>query len=225
VTASPCIPLDELERVASLPPGDPLRRHVAECPRCSALVDSYMLFASPGDAADAPHVAAADARLAAFLEREIGAAPAPAPRPAVAPAPGRGPSWFERLTLRPAFALAAVAALALWPRGDSGPPVDALRGGPAAAALEVRAARLDDAGLSVEWNTVGGADAYEVRVYAADLSELARLNANGDTVLAVSPSELSFRAVPGQALLVRVFARAGGAERAASAPVPVATGL
>lgn len=231
MTVSPCIPLADLERVATLPPGDPSRRHVADCPRCSALVESYALFVEPGEAAAAPHVAAADARLTAFLAREIGvpalsSAPAPASaRPASARREG---SWLERLfapPLRPALAFGAVAiviaGVALWPRAAGRAPSDALRGDPGAPTVAVREARLDAAGLSVAWSAVAGADDYEVRVYSAELAELARLNANGDTVLTVPPSGLAFRAVPGQPLLLRVFARRGGEAIADSPPLPL----
>lgn len=222
MTVSPCIPPEDLERVAALPPDDPLRRHVAACPRCSALLDTYALFVDPGAAADAPHVAVADARLTAFLAREIGGAPAPA-----RPAPARG-SWLERRfgpALRPALAFGAiaivVAGIALWPRAAGHAPSEALRGGPGVPAPVVREARLDATGLRVAWSAAPGADDYEVRVYSAELAELARMNANGDTVLTVSPPALTFRVVPGQPLLVRVFALQGGAVLADSPPVPL----
>jgi hypothetical protein len=71
------------------------------------------------------------------------------------------------------------------------------------------------------WDPVADADAYEVRIYSDALAEIARLNANGDTMLIVPPSELSFRPVPGQSLLVRVDARRQGEVIASSPPIPL----
>jgi len=224
----PCLAPDELDGITDLAPSDPKRLHAATCPRCSALVASYARFTTPGPEADATHVDAADTQLTQFLAREIGI---PAPQAPTAPASSARKrhslldSLFN-LVRRPAFALGAIAAVTLavtfWPRPATHLPTDTVRGDAPSAPIVVREARLDAAGLRVTWSPVAGADAYEVRIYSAELTELARLNANGDTVLTVSPSALPFTPVPGQPLLVRVEARAGGAVIATAPPVPLA---
>jgi hypothetical protein len=231
MTLSPCLPLEELAALAESPASDPRRRHVSTCPRCRALTEAYGLYLEPGDAADAAHVARADSSLSAFLAREIGvpAAPSPERTPDAAAARREGRSWFERLrapVLRPALAFAVLAialgGVALWPRPAARGPSSSLRGERAAvASFTIREARLDAGGMVVSWESSPEADDYEVSVYSAELAELARLHANGDTVLTASPSELSFRIVPGQTLLVRVFARRGGDPIGASAPRPL----
>ncbi len=236
MTVSPCIPLEELAAVADLPATDPRRAHVAQCPRCGSLLDAYARFLEPGEAADAAHVAQADARLSEFLARTIGVAPSPAApaqpaRAPVAPRSKPGASWWAALfapAMRPAlgFVVAAIVlgGVVVWPRLAGHRPSDALRGGSRnapVAALEVRAADLGPAGLRVAWASVAGADAYEVRVYSESLAEIARLDANGDTVLTVSPSALPFRPQPGQSLLVRVDARRQGEVLASSPPLPL----
>jgi len=232
MTVTPCLPLEELALVAELPASDPRRAHVATCPRCGALVDAYTRFAEPGADADAPHVAAADARLSEFLAKTIGVAPAAAPAPTLRPAPRE--SWWAALfapAMRPAlgFVVAAIVlgGIVVWPRLAEHGPTDTLRGGPRhpdAPTLLVRSAGLHVDGLHIAWSAVPGADAYEVRVFSDGLAEIARLDANGDTVLTVPPSALPFRASPGQSLLVRVDARAHGTVIASSAPTPLMVG-
>jgi len=227
VTVTPCIPLEELAAVAELPASDPRRAHVAQCPRCGALLDAYARFLEPGAEADAAHVAAADTRLSEFLARTLGA-PAPARAPArTAPRT----SWWAALfapAMRPAlgFVMAAIVlgGIVVWPRLAGRGPADALRGGSQRATvptLRITDATLGVAGLRMAWESVADADAYEVRIYSDALAEIARLNANGDTMLIVPPSELSFRPVPGQPLLVRVDARRHGEVIASSPPIPL----
>ena len=225
MTVTPCMPIEELATGAELPTTDPRRAHVAQCPRCGALLDAYARFIEPGAEADAPHVAHADARLSAFLARTIGAAPE------AVRTPTRTSWWAARFApaMRPAFGFVVAAivlgGIVVWPRLAEYGPAEVLRGGstdPNAPALHVRSAGLGVDGLHLAWNAVPGADAYEVRVYSERLDEIARLNANGDTVLTVSPSALPFRPAAGQSLLVRVDARARGELLASSPPTPLA---
>jgi hypothetical protein len=238
VTVSPCIPLEELAVLAELPASDPRRAHVAQCPRCGALLDAYARFLEPGADADAAHVAAADVRLSEFLARTIGAPASPAAAPAPARATARTEprtSWWSALfapAMRPAlgFVVAAIVlgGIVVWPRRAGRGPVDTLRGGSQRAAvptLRITDATLGVAGLRLAWDPVADADAYEVRVYSDALAEIARLNANGDTMLIVPPSALPFRPVPGQSLLVRVDARRHGEVIASSPPLPLSVAL
>jgi hypothetical protein len=237
MTVTPCLPLEDLALVAELPAIDPRRAHVAQCPRCGALLDAYARFLDPGADAAAPHVAHADARLSDFLARTIGVAPDAASAPVVTaapPRPARRTSWWAGLfapAMRPAlgFVVAAIVlgGIVVWPRLAEHGPGDTLRGGSPdldTSALRIRAAGLGVDGLHVAWNAVPGADAYEVRVYSEGLAEIARLDASGDTVLTVSPPMLPVRASPGQSLLVQVDARARGAVIASSAPTPLTVG-
>jgi len=59
----PCIPLEELARVASLPATDSARRHLDTCPRCRARLTLVRDFESPRDGLQLPDEAAADARM------------------------------------------------------------------------------------------------------------------------------------------------------------------
>jgi hypothetical protein len=234
VTVTPCIPLEELAAVADLPASDPRRAHVAQCPRCGALLDAYARFLEPGAEADAAPVGAADVRLSEFLARTIGVPATPAATPAPARAPARTApraSWWAALfapAMRPAlgFVVAAIVlgGIVVWPRLAGRGPTDALRGGSqrtAVLTLRITDATLGVEGLRMAWDPVAEADTYEVRVYSDALAEIARLNANGDTMLIVPPSELSFRPVPGQSLLVRVDARRQGEVIASSPPLPL----
>ncbi len=229
MTVTPCMPLEELATVAELPATDPRRAHVAQCPRCGALLDAYARFMDPGADAEATHVARADARLSDFLARTIGApaesVPAPAPRHTAPDA-----SWWSALfapALRPALGLVVAAivvgGVVLWPRHAEHDPSQVLRGGPSdanAPVLRVRSAGLDVDGLHVAWNAVPGADDYEVRIYSDRLEEMAYRSVRGDSALDVPAAELDFRPIAGQALLVRIDARGGGRLLTSSPPTP-----
>lgn len=228
MTVTPCMPVEELATVAELPATDPRRAHVAQCPRCGALLDAYARFMDPGADAALPHVAAADARLSAFLARTIGAPSEPDPAPHAPLRATPRTSWWAALfapALRPALGLVVAAivvgGVVLWPRHAEHDPSQVLRGGSSdanAPMLRVRSAGLDVDGLHVSWNAVPGADTYEVRVYSDRLEELAYRSVRGDSALDVPASELDFRPVAGQALLVRVDARDEGGKVVTSSP-------
>lgn len=205
-----CYPLDELERVAALPAGDPGLAHLAGCPRCRARLASYRSFAA-GAAAAGADPDDAEGRLAQALHRAIAETPRARSRRFGPPAHG---AW------RPALALAAVlvAAVGLWrfaatPRpGAVEPPV--LRGETVAAPAPVPLAgrALADGRLVLSWRRQPGADAYRVALHGADLAEAARVEAGNDSTVSVSP---------GAARFWRVIALRGGDEIGRSALAPL----
>jgi hypothetical protein len=229
---TPCIRPDDLDDVLALAEHDPRRRHLETCPACRSLIDAYALY---GAAEAAPHevsaaqLADADRRLAQALEREIG----PAAATSRAPVRERRESWLERLfqpTLRPAWGLAAVAvvlvAVSLWPRttGRDG-EITLRQDGGASTEFAIEHARADGERILVAWSAQPDAEAYRLRFYSADLTEVGRLDAGPAREVSLPRDSLGWVPQdPSRPLLVRVFALSGGDEIGASAAVPIEHG-
>jgi hypothetical protein len=200
---------------------------------------------APGPLPDGADLPAAEARLLAALEREIGAPLGPAPDPGAAPvaraetrraepdAPrgigGRLAGWLGAPRLRPAFALAVVlvAAVGVWsqwgPRREGDAPL--LRGPsgpgtetvePGAWAARAHASALGDGRTRLAWEAAPGATHYQVVFLAEDLHEIARVGGLAATRLDLDRRALPAGLAPGQAVLWRVTAHAGADELARS---------
>ena len=218
MSPTPCFAPEDVAAVLAAPDDDPRRAHARDCPKCGALLAAYRLYEAMPAPADAAEVAAAEARLQAFIAREIGGsdtAREPRPTPRLA---DRRPRvrWFQ-----PALAFAAIAIVAvamLWPRSTVGPPHVTLRGAPATAPpVALRGPRVAAGRFTAHWAAVAGAEKYEVRFYGTDLAHLGAL-ASTDTLVDVDASSLPFTLDPARKVLVRVVAMEAGREIAASAP-------
>ena len=195
---------------------DPRLAHLADCPRCRALLESYRDFVR-GEPEPQANLADAHARLARALAAEIGAAAPAAPRalrPAAGPRRGLLAALFAP-ALRPAWAVAAAVAIAagVWVARPHG-PVDVLRG-PAAPTIETHVA-AGAGSVTLRWRRFGNASRYEVRFYATDLSDLTRVDAHGALELTLRHAAPPARLASGARVLWQVVAFAGDAELARS---------
>jgi hypothetical protein len=246
-----CIPVAELEAVLALAENHPRRRHLETCPRCRALLLEYRDFLSTDDIPEGADPVAAERALGAALGREMETVAGDA-RLATVPGAGRdetgrtgsrdshrprgrAPGWWFARQPAGVRALAAVLALVvvggasvLLLRGDGEPAPDILRSSDAEAAawdLTVVAGRFaanDAPALRLAWTPRPGADAYEVRVYATDLDPRGTFGPFTDTTAVVPIAGLDEIPAPGDPLLVRVVALAGGDEQERSPLVTVA---
>ncbi len=192
-----CIPMEALGTLDALGPDDPMRRHVEQCPRCSAMRVAYREFVR-ADAPKSAHVRDADARLAAFIaERVEGVEVSGAPHRA------RG-RWFEMPTFRFAAAAAVMivlaGAVAKWMQA---PDQDVLRGGPRIVLTLETPQALSDGTLALRWTSVPDADAYQVVLLRDDLSEVARMPATDQREFTLDRSTLPADATHWQVTALR----------------------
>jgi hypothetical protein len=207
-----CFEFEELAVVLEQPVDDPRRRHVASCPRCRARMAEYEAFMRsevlPGSQPED-----AEQRLRAAFDASLARVPR-----------ARRASWSERAiaalsapSARPVWAAAAVVVVAgslfLWTRTPETPRV--LRGtgseGASGSTFGQLLAEPQPGRTMLKWSAVPGAEAYEVRLYGTNLVELQVVDAGTDTSVLVA-TELP----PGEVVLWRVFARAGGRDLAIS---------
>ena len=174
-----CIDVESIGEIADLSPDDPQRQHAENCPRCGALLDTYSSFVQ-AEPVTGSNPADADARLAGVIRDAL-------PPVAERPKPARK-SFFRTLLDSPAFrpALAAttvvVVVVSLFTLRPDQPREPALRGGQDVG-LVLNAPDSVDEGVQLSWGDVTNADAYEVRLYASDLTEIARFPVTGTSLL------------------------------------------
>ncbi len=240
MTTSTCVRVEELGDLLELPADDPRRRHVEGCPRCRTLLASYARFLTPGTPPAGARLEQAEVRLTQVLRGALhGSSAAPAGPPASpdrAPARAQGrPGFWEQLrelanapALRPAWAAVAIlvvasVAFSLLDIRGPGRREPVLRGGAPPARTQAVAkpgllpvAPASGGALRLGWTRVPGAEDYEVRLYSADLAQLAALGPTADTTLVLRPQALPARPRPGETVLWRVYARRGGDEIAYS---------
>ncbi len=212
-----CIPVEEIATVLSLARDDERRRHAESCARCSALMLAHAEFvrASVVEGADPVD---ARRRLDALIASRVEGASSPGARPVI---PMRHSHWAR---LRPVWAIVAAAVVVTgvvlvrdWPQR---PGNEAVRGG-AHAVIETSPAEVSsDGSVAVHWEPVPGADAYEVTLLAADLSEVRRLGLTTQPFAVVAADVLS---ESGRAVAVywQVTAVKAGDPVATSAPAPI----
>jgi hypothetical protein len=151
--------------------------------------------------ADAPRAARmtdADARLASFIQDRVeGVEAGGASR-------RRYGRWFDIPSVRFAAVAAGLVIVAFAIARFAPPRTDdiVLRGAPHNA-LMVETRALSDNAIELKWTPVADADAYEVVVLGADLSEVVRLPAGSETSITVDPSTLPAAAVRWQVTALR----------------------
>lgn len=183
---SRCLSIEELAQLEQL--GTEARDHAETCPRCSMLQRESREFQSGTSNVSSRDLADAEARLAGFLEREVGAARSPG---AASRVDDRPATWLETIlawlrtpAARPAFgaafAVALIAAFAVVSlrspavRHDAEPLLrgeSEVRGPGAPLTLTARASRAGDA-LDLHWVPAAGADAYRLELLSAELDPL-----------------------------------------------------
>ena len=207
-----CIDAREAGMVLELPADDPVRRHAESCPRCKSLVASYQSFmeASPVEGAELERVRGLlDARIRADASRWQPA------RSAV-----RSFSWRTLMRPMPLFAaaLVVVAAVVFWSSRE--PQQSSLRESTTQTqSFALNPAQLaEDGSIVLSWSPVGGADAYQVRLYGPDFGEIYRAPNTTTTSLTVNRTALPPNPSPRLDLTWRVFALSQGDVIATSAP-------
>jgi hypothetical protein len=220
-----CVDVEEIEELLALSDDDPRRRHLDECPRCNAILTSYLAFLEADDAAGAAP-ADAESRLAGFLETVTGHSPA---RPTET-VPGND-GFISKLTralfLRPVWAAAAMvvvtAGVLWWSPWSQQERVlrDAPQGVPGTGTpLDLHTPQIQPGGVVLlTWEPLEGADAYQVRLYGEDLAEIVRFQPTGEPSLSVDRSMLP-EDTPA-VVLWRVAALQSGDEIAISEPAPL----
>jgi hypothetical protein len=219
-----CLTPEELEGARNLAPGDARRREIEECPRCRALLESYVEFLDDRSVPEGIDVAAASERLSGLFEAEVGddspAPPLRAPHRGVALPPRTARSWTAWLSgARVGWAVAAALVVAIglyWGRALA--PMggeDALRSGPDSTGTAVvrpgsLETRIVDVGIELRWTSVPDADAYRVILLGDDLSQIAALGPLADTVLVVEAARLPAGVASGATVGWQVEALRGG---------------
>ena len=211
-----CIPLEALGTLEALPPEHPMRRHAETCPRCSSLAFAYAEFVRAATIGGAK-TADADVRLDAFISERVEGDRGQAVPISGAPRRGRG-RWFELPSFRFAMvasALVLTAAVVLrWQPWSEGEIV--YRGGEQGGITVDAPRSLDDGVIELSWGAFPGADAYQVTILGADLSERVRLTPQKDLSARFDPRA----AAPGAAYW-QVSALREGEVLTPSAPEPL----
>ncbi|MCC7143520.1 MAG: hypothetical protein IT349_15585 [Candidatus Eisenbacteria bacterium] len=199
-----CIDESRVDEVLRSPLESPERRHCDECPRCLALLDSYLEFTTDPASREAAFLAEADLASAREALRQFtrerldlareAAVANPAPLP-VRPTPRSGMEMEERgmlsrlidffrspvrMTAAAAFAVVLVAAF--WMR----PPTDTLRGPgsgqeEAGPRITTRAPQILSGGVEYGWDAWPGASGYDFHLLDRQLQVVARYNAGIET--------------------------------------------
>lgn len=213
-----CPDPQRLVQLATAGADHPWRSHLQECPRCRAILASRDAFLNEGagrEGSGETHdrtEADAQVRLDGFIKEMV-----------VEKHAGGFPSWLMSLA---ALVLVAIGLWALVPQWEAwrgsgsllpGQEPVRMRGSQQVPAVWAapRLAIPDAGGLDLVWEPFPGADSYVVFVRAADLRELARLDAGTLTGLNIAPDDLSPEAAGGY---VAVAALKAGREIGRSAP-------
>jgi hypothetical protein len=210
-----CVDAERIGNVLEYPADHPVRRHVDDCPRCHALAQTYRAFleATP---ADGVGLAAARARLDACNERAAARAfPVEARAPFRVTSGGGFRAWMRPLPALAAALVVVAAAVVMWPDRDETSRLRVSDGSADVWRLSASPAR--DGSVTLAWNPIPQADAYEVRIYGPELEELLRLPA-ADASATVERSALPAELPPGSDLTWRVTSLRGGDETATSPP-------
>jgi hypothetical protein len=222
-----CIDIEKIPEVLELPVGDPKRRHVETCPRCSAILASYKAFMKE-EILEGSDPDDADARLSAFI-----ASMTAAPRDEVQAAPsaedstrkGILPQIMETFLMRPVWVTALLVVIAagiygvLWWRPWT--PYRTVLRSPSPVGVSQPLAlsapqELSGGRVLLEWTPMDGADSYQVRLYGGDFNGIALLEPTSETTFVIDRSLLP--ADTPDVLIWRVFAFRRGDEIGSSDP-------
>jgi len=196
----PCIEIHELEDVLTLPEEHPRRLHLEGCPRCRALLASYLEFLDPADPAPEAERKAAKVRLDEALDREIPGAWVEAKRPSRAGLLERLRVPWGSASWRPALLVIGILLVVITGRSlfrdaeERGLP--RYRGEARASEFALRSMPREDGAHLLSWRSQAGADEYRVRLFGADLLEKASWSAGGDTALVLTSEMLEGRGTP-----------------------------
>jgi hypothetical protein len=217
--SGPCIRPEDLGALADLAPDDPIRAHLADCPRCQARWQAYRAFLED---AGSPPRSSTEVEAAEVLDGMIrqqfelhGGKGAPARSSPLTGRRRRFPfQWTRRdLILAPSLVAAAVVILLLATNHSAEGPAPAYRGSESSASLRLDPAQsLADGRIRLVWHTLPGADAYRVRVLDTGLNPVLETAVSADTTAVLRPSELGAAARPGSRFLWRVTALQTGEE-------------
>jgi hypothetical protein len=214
--SGPCIPIEELARVAERPADDPARRHLERCPHCQSLLVMLRDFETSGERPAAAGFEAADPRLLATIAELTGVndddeAPAPARR--VVGARPAVPWWrlpMPRLAAAfAALALVSVASVSVW-RAQHAAPIMRAAPGRAVSVFVAREPRAVAGGLVLEWSALPAAEAYQVVFLDDSLREIAHLGPLTASALTLDAAALPAGLVHGTTVGWQVEALAGG---------------
>ncbi len=220
-----CIDIEQIAEVLELPDDDPRRRHLDECPRCSALLLSFQAFLGAEEIPGSDPVDAGE-RLSSFIQSKIAKTLSDTSMSGAAPDhPGFLAEVVQSLFRRPVWVMASLvivaAGMLLWKPWVEDPLV--LRGTISAETgtpLDLAAPRaLEDGSTQLSWVPLDGADSYEVRLYDESLSEIARFGPVTETTFILDHSMLPVDAP--DAMLWRIVALEEGDEIALSQPAPL----
>jgi hypothetical protein len=169
-----CPDTGEVAALASLPAGDPRRRHLENCPRCRALAHAFAEFEDPGDSSDLPGLAEADTELRDRLVAALAAEPVRLPQ-------RRRRSWLAAAAAAIAICAIGLAAddLLHLRDGSSLPVGERLRGDGEAVDLDWRTTAD---GWRLTWSDAPAADAVVFVFYDASLNEIGRRSATGSGI-------------------------------------------
>jgi len=219
-----------LYELAGIAPTDPRMSHVEACPRCAAKLAAYEAYLQ-GDAPAEARPQEARRTLDSFIEREIVGAAGEAD--AIEREAGLGPeprgfvrrltAWWTSPAARPAVAfavLAMVAIASLWlvRRSEIGTPV--MRGDtrPGATFMTTGPVTSHQGSLELSWNSVPGAERYEVEILDQNLDLLlAQTTTDTTLILGNLPTPDGVTAPT----TWRVIAQGGGRDMARSRPEPL----
>lgn len=203
----------EVAELAHLREDDPRVVEAMRSPRTRALLLRYREFLAEPAPMPGADFAAADARLAAALEREL-ALPGTTPaRRVITTEPREG--WLHRLLappMRPALAFAALAVVAgvvfvsTRPTPRTGEPV--MRGD-TTRTMEARILASEPGRVTLQWSAVSGAERYELRFYASDLTERGRVDLGSQTRVELLTGELPAGLVAGEVVFWQAVALRG----------------
>lgn len=220
-----CIDESRIDAVLRSSEDSAERRHAKDCPRCHALLDSYFEFMMEPASRDAAFQADADLagareRLQRFARERL---PLTEPTLSATDTPRRATvsassarsapeGFFDRFLslFRSPVRLAALAACAVLVFAilRVGGPDDGVRGpddrDPHETRLEVRPARLVQAGVEFAWTPWEGATGYDLILIDRQLQVVRRIDTGGETKYILSGAD---RAAAGHADYWQVSAR------------------
>ncbi|MFC1572860.1 hypothetical protein ACFL6M_04595 [Candidatus Eisenbacteria bacterium] len=220
-----CYSAEELAGIAGLPEDHPRRAHLADCACCRAQLILFRKFMDPALPAGAQEERAEEELTAAVRRKVWGEAESDSGRAeqdtlTLAREGRHLRAAFALRLLRPVLAIAAVvmAVLAVqqvWPPQRERPDNVILRGGSRETILVADPVRLPNGQIRLTWNALESNVVYRVVFYDVTQKEILRIDAAGDTVAILDPSEIP-ASEERAGLLWRVVAMRDGDELAAS---------
>lgn len=199
-----CIDSERIADVVELAADHPTRRHVEDCPRCRNLLRSYQKFVSAEPVAGA---GIDDARrtLDALINSKVGKRSA-ATRPSSMRFAHGLRGFLRPAPLVAAAAVCALVAIVVWQQ-SRGPESLRLRSQPTSQTSGLPPADVrPDGSIHLAWPAVSGADAYQVRIYGTNFTEIYRHPNVAETSVVIDRSSLPADLPPQFDLLWRVYA-------------------